>query len=65
MAERAFWGLLNPTIGKTISRETVNEFLNELAWIAINLPLSFFEHECEHKEKMQKYNFKFDDDEDK
>ena len=50
MAERAMWGLLNPRIEKHIDKQKVSDFLNELAWLAINLPLNYHEHECEEAE---------------
>jgi len=46
-----------------LEKDKVEKFLNELAWVAINLPLAFHTHECDSSMMKLRNNMKFDDDE--
>lgn len=43
-AEKAMWGLINPKIYPTVELAQVESFLNDIAFLAINLPKEYFLH---------------------
>lgn len=60
--ERALWGIINPQLKDSISHEEADEFFDDLALVAIDLPLKHCQsqHKAENKRERQDTTYKAD-----